>query len=1098
MYLRLTTCASLIIGALSTPAGALAGEPAWTNVNAFVTPADFSAGCAGFSWIDDGDCASLTGPPVTGDAFLWIVASGSDGFDPDNPASPNGVAAIEFGITHDLDISSWTLCTGGLEIPMQNWPASGSGNAVTWNGCYMPGGNNARIGYFYLQDGSTGHLAVRDHVKVGGVNMVDCDAFTYPICDEQWGSIDLSVGSVPTCVSGGGTEAPSNVSATATGCDVALEWEHSGDDVDSFEVRRDDALIASLPANARAFVDSPVPVGGETYTYEVAAATSCSRLPAPPLDVATEATLDAPSDVNASAVPCFITLTWAHDGFGVIGFQILRDGNLLAAPGAGARSFVDTGIPFTGATYAYEVYAVSACELVGAPPVMVASATLEAASDCQATTGLCQHVQVTWTDNSEGESGFKVLRDGEVIAEVDTDVTAYDDTNVSAGPHDYVIHATSPCGDAPPSNTAIGEASVLIAASDCAATTDLCDRVDLSWVDNSEGEIGFDVLRSGSVIMRVGPDVTTFSDTTAEPGVAYSYHVVVVDTCGPGEPSNNATGRRETAPSVAPDVTASAGLCLVVRVRWTDSAPNETEQRVYRDGALIATLPADTNAYDDTDAIPGLEHDYVVELANACGAIQSPEVAGSATDDPPPVPTGLDATDGFCYAVFLDWTDESLDEHGFRIWRDGGELAVVASDVTSYADSSATPGVPYTYTVSAFNDCGDSGPSNTAIGVRIADAEPVPAPALLEPQPGAECIGNPVAFLWESDPAAVLYEIEILRGCNLPPLFTQTTTAIPLVLDLPLGQLFWRVRGLNGCEEWGEWSECRAVSAAPEIEAPGFIDAYRAGGEYFVNWAPVENAERYELAMGSYTESECFDYGAGTQLFSVAGTDTTLAVSEVGDLHFAWVRAIACDTYGEPSFCVEVGIPVPVVLEYFELVAHPGEVLARWATRSEEGMRGFHLYRTSDGEPRHRVTAAPIPSGAHVYQYTDGEVMAGKTYTYALVAAGEGDGEAPLAEATLRVPAPASVLTLRARPNPFNPRVTLTLEVPVAGPVRLEVLDASGRAVRTLLTGERPAGTSRAVWDGTDAAGRRVASGVYFVRAEAGGQTRVERITLLK
>ncbi len=90
-----------------------------------------------------------------------------------------------------------------------------------------------------------------------------------------------------------------------------------------------------------------------------------------------------------------------------------------------------------------------------------------------------------------------------------------------------------------------------------------------------------------------------------------------------------------------------------------------------------------------------------------------------------------------------------------------------------------------------------------------------------------------------------------------------------------------------------------------------------------------------------------------------------------------------------------------------------------------------------------------------------------------------------------------SELTLLARPNPFRgeARVTLVLSQPASLDVR--VLDVSGRLVRTLSRGARPAGAHALVWDGRDDAGRVSAPGLYLVRASDGRTTRVTRLVRL-
>jgi hypothetical protein len=83
-------------------------------------------------------------------------------------------------------------------------------------------------------------------------------------------------------------------------------------------------------------------------------------------------------------------------------------------------------------------------------------------------------------------------------------------------------------------------------------------------------------------------------------------------------------------------------------------------------------------------------------------------------------------------------------------------------------------------------------------------------------------------------------------------------------------------------------------------------------------------------------------------------------------------------------------------------------------------------------------------------------------------------------------------------PNPFNPATSIRFSVPEAGPVQLRVYDITGRLVRILIAGAQDAGRFVLTWDGTDEAGRRVASGVYFYRLEAPGATLMRKMLLLK
>jgi hypothetical protein len=84
-------------------------------------------------------------------------------------------------------------------------------------------------------------------------------------------------------------------------------------------------------------------------------------------------------------------------------------------------------------------------------------------------------------------------------------------------------------------------------------------------------------------------------------------------------------------------------------------------------------------------------------------------------------------------------------------------------------------------------------------------------------------------------------------------------------------------------------------------------------------------------------------------------------------------------------------------------------------------------------------------------------------------------------------------------PNPFNPVTRLAFTVPGgAESVTLKIHNVNGQVVRTLIDGPLPPGPAEAVWDGRGDDGSRLASGIYFARIEAGEESAVRKMTLLK
>jgi len=96
------------------------------------------------------------------------------------------------------------------------------------------------------------------------------------------------------------------------------------------------------------------------------------------------------------------------------------------------------------------------------------------------------------------------------------------------------------------------------------------------------------------------------------------------------------------------------------------------------------------------------------------------------------------------------------------------------------------------------------------------------------------------------------------------------------------------------------------------------------------------------------------------------------------------------------------------------------------------------------------------------------------------------------------VPLPAATALLQNYPNPFNPSTEIRYVLAVQSDVSLEVYDLLGRHVRSLASGMEAAGLHTVSWDGRDAAGREVSSGLYFYRLRTAGAVQARRMMLLR
>jgi hypothetical protein len=109
----------------------------------------------------------------------------------------------------------------------------------------------------------------------------------------------------------------------------------------------------------------------------------------------------------------------------------------------------------------------------------------------------------------------------------------------------------------------------------------------------------------------------------------------------------------------------------------------------------------------------------------------------------------------------------------------------------------------------------------------------------------------------------------------------------------------------------------------------------------------------------------------------------------------------------------------------------------------------------------------------------------------------ESDPSAPLYVAPTSVDftgdQPSQISLSQNYPNPFNPSTVIRFNLPVAGQVRLVVVDVTGRHVATLVDAVVASGEHFVSFDGSE-----LTSGVYLYRLEAGGQLFTQKMLLLK
>ena len=290
---------------------------------------------------------------------------------------------------------------------------------------------------------------------------------------------------------------------------------------------------------------------------------------------------------------------------------------------------------------------------------------------------------------------------------------------------------------------------------------------------------------------------------------------------------------------------------------------------------------------------------------------------------------------------------------------------------------------------------------------------------------------------------------------------------------------------------------------SPDLEvSPGLIVTIPRGDAVDVTVTPIRFAEG---ATVTFTVEQLSGVGDDPQsTIEWAEANGVLTITAAGYVSTV-VKVTATDGTTTVEKTIQFTEQVAVELSSFVGSVVEDRVLINWTTASQTNNAGFRVLRSTDGETYEVVSELIAGAGTTDqlmdYIFEDTSLPAAEIVYYVL--------EQVDLDGTVTRSNPIEVL-LGARfilptefasavyPNPFNPRTTISYDLPSDADVSIIIYDAIGQEIRHLVSQHYTAGRYSVQWDAKDFMGRSVGSGVYIAKIKAGPNTALQKMLLLK
>lgn len=728
-----------IISAASSGGSATISWPAFSQINQFQLERSKWNGISWDSWIIvnsslSGQSASDT-PSAGGKYRYRLAAKSGSGY-----AGYSSISETTSGLPSPTKLSLTIVNTGRIDLSWTN----GAGNEASLQVLRK------------LTDGSYSTIATLASSTPSYSDAVTVTAgaiYTYRV--RSYESAANYSTAAEASISATLPAAPTSLLANAVSTSaLALNWTDHSNNESGFRIERmtDTGTFTEIDTaaqNAATYTDTTA-FAGITYVYRVRSYNALGNS-----SYSNEVTIDAwdsiaPATLTVSPVSAArLDLAWSYTGTSSYNTIIERKTGTggtwtaIHTTAQGTLKYSDTGLsPNTRYFYRVRKSLGTGASGISYPnnEIGTGAYTYLGSLSLSGSAASGNTIYLTWSGNTGGADVIierKMANGGfSALTTVSSSTTGwYDNTGlVPSASYTYRIKAKNATNESVYSNELTVQNLFIEAPSGLALTVSTNSAIELSWKDNSTDETGFEIWRyiygSGTYTLyaTVDKNMTTYTDTSIQTGVQYSYMVRAYAASGSlYSPYSNSASVGVGLINPPANLYYTYITSSQVLLRWTDTSNNESgfkvEWKIGQDGTwnIFTWLSPNVTAYTVSNLNPYTKYYFRVRSYSSTGNADSLSSEILVSTAIPPAPSGVAVVALSSSQAKISWKDNSDSEEGFRIMRKPANsyyfepLGEVGKNITTYSDSNLKAGMRYYYKVVSYNATGSSESSESEV-----------------------------------------------------------------------------------------------------------------------------------------------------------------------------------------------------------------------------------------------------------------------------------------------------------------------------------------------------------------------------------------------